>query len=130
MMKRKINLLFVSFGMSIGGIQKSLTELINNIDYDKYNVNLLLYETKGELIKELNSNVKVIEFDINLNIPVFSLKTIKQDLKFAYSKNLLTGYFKTILFTKNKKSRYFKENFWKYFQKIVPNMTTSYDVVI
>ena len=48
-MKKKI--LFVYMGMFIGGSTTSLLSLLNTIDYEKYDVDLLLYRNNDVFVK-------------------------------------------------------------------------------
>lgn len=54
------NVLFVCDSLSIGGLEKSLINLLNNFDYDKYSVDLYLFNTRGKLIDRVNSNVNIL----------------------------------------------------------------------
>lgn len=60
----KKNILICSNNLCIGGIEKSLISLLKQIDYNKYNVDLLLESNEGELIKEVPKNVKIIEYKV------------------------------------------------------------------
>lgn len=53
------SILFVIEHLYCGGVEKCLIELLNNLDYDKYRVDLLLFNEFGELIKDINPNVNV-----------------------------------------------------------------------
>ncbi len=46
MMKKKI--LIASFDMAIGGVERSLIGLLNSMDYDQYEVDLMLFKHEGE----------------------------------------------------------------------------------
>ncbi len=46
----KKQLLIVSGGMEIGGIERSLVGLLGELDYDKYDVDLLLFSVSGEFL--------------------------------------------------------------------------------
>ncbi|WP_134702547.1 glycosyltransferase [Ammoniphilus sp. YIM 78166] len=48
MMKKKI--LLSSFDMAIGGVERSLIGLLSQIDYDKYDVDLMLFKHEGEFL--------------------------------------------------------------------------------
>lgn len=61
MMKKK--LLFVNGHLNVGGVEKSLTDLLCNLDYNKYNVDLLLLENGGTYLQYLPQNVNVIFID-------------------------------------------------------------------
>lgn len=60
--KMKKKLLFCSYDLNIGGIETALINLLNNIDYDKYCVTLVLENKGGKLFDKLNKNVKVVEY--------------------------------------------------------------------
>lgn len=48
----------------MGGIEKALIELLNNINYNKYDVTLLLEKKEGELLNKINKNVKIYNYNI------------------------------------------------------------------
>ncbi len=57
-MKKKI--LFVYYTMMLGGSTTSLLSLLDNIDYDKYDVDLLLYRNEGPLISYIPEKVNLL----------------------------------------------------------------------
>ena len=57
--RNKKNLLFTAVNFEIGGIENALINLLNNINYDKYNVDVILEENKGILLSKVNKNSKV-----------------------------------------------------------------------
>ncbi|WP_289731590.1 glycosyltransferase [Thomasclavelia cocleata] len=57
----KKNILFVCIGINTGGIERALINILNIIDYSKYNVDLLLWNVNGDLYKFLNPSVNVID---------------------------------------------------------------------
>ena len=57
-MKKKI--LFVYHHMIIGGSTTSLLSILKAIDYDRYDVDLLLYRNEGELIKYIPEEVNLL----------------------------------------------------------------------
>lgn len=60
-MKKK--LLFVNGHLGIGGVEKSLIDLLRALDYSKYEVDLLLLEAKGVYLEKLPLAVHVIYHD-------------------------------------------------------------------
>lgn len=62
-MKKKI--LFTAYNLDLGGIEKALVNLLNRIDYDKYDVTLILEKKEGIFLEMINDNVKVIEYKIS-----------------------------------------------------------------
>ena len=72
-------ILFVIPAMNIGGAEKSLVELLNNINYEKYKVDLFLLEGEGTLLKEVNPKVTILKKD-----PICSafLKNISESIDY------------------------------------------------
>lgn len=58
-MKKK--LLFVIDSLYIGGAEKSLISLLNTIDYNNYEVDLLLFKKGGDFEQYIPKNVKLLE---------------------------------------------------------------------
>ena len=53
-------IIIVSQAMEIGGAEKALLGLLENIDKEKYQVNLFLMRHSGELLKYIPNNVKLL----------------------------------------------------------------------
>ena len=60
-MNKKKVILFMTT-MYTGGIENALIELLNKLDYEKYDVTLFLENKKGELIPKINKNVNLLIF--------------------------------------------------------------------
>lgn len=54
-------ILFVIHSLAIGGSEKSLVSLLNCIDYNKYQVDLLMFKKGGDFEKYIPSEVNVLE---------------------------------------------------------------------
>lgn len=50
-MKKKI--LIASFDMEVGGVERSLISMLNNFDYENYEVDLMLYRHQGDFMNLL-----------------------------------------------------------------------------
>ena len=81
---KKKNLLFASKNLEVGGIEKASINLLDRINYDKYNVTLVLEENKGTLLPKLNKNVKVIELKVSENKNVILRKLINATRKLMF----------------------------------------------
>lgn len=57
-------LLFCSYDLNIGGIETALINLLNNMDYSKYDITLILERKQGVFLDKLNSNIKVKEYKV------------------------------------------------------------------
>lgn len=65
--KEKKDLLFTGVNLNIGGIEKSLVNLVNKIDKNKYNVSIILEKKEGELLEKLDKSIEVKEFKVSNN---------------------------------------------------------------
>ena len=59
----KKRILFINGHLNVGGVERSLVDILRNIDYDDYDVTLLLLEGLGDYFEELPAslNVKLID---------------------------------------------------------------------
>lgn len=80
----KKRLLFTANTLDIGGIEKALINLLNNIDYSKYEVTLVLEKKEGLFLKDLNKNVIVKELKVSSSkiIPIRKLINFSRKLIF------------------------------------------------
>ena len=70
---RKI--LFVIPSMRIGGAEKSLVNLLNLIDLNKYDVNLLMFKPEGDLLQQIPLGVHILETEPSLFTHISVIKT-------------------------------------------------------
>lgn len=75
-MKKKI--LFLIHTLGVGGAEKVLVNLVNNIDKTKYEVTVMTVINTGAFITELNEEVK---YKYMFDIPFSKKKNLKSDLK-------------------------------------------------
>lgn len=95
MMKKKI--LFVNGHMKYGGVERSLLDILRNINYEKYDVDLLLLEGKGEYYEDIPPQVTIIFKNLN-NAHGSFIRSIGQCIK----KKDLLSFFARILFLGSK----------------------------
>lgn len=57
----KIKILFVMYKLSLGGAEKSLVNLLSALDYNQFDVDLLVFEKGGELEKYVPSDVNFLD---------------------------------------------------------------------
>jgi glycosyltransferase involved in cell wall biosynthesis len=129
MMKKQ--LLFVIPSLTTGGGQKSLINLLNQLDYTKHNVDLLLFNKSGEFLESLPKKVNLL--DLSKESEFFShslLKSVgafikKGNLKFAYSRLQFSLTNRVI-----KNSSLAEQHSWKYRAMIYKPLEKVYDVAI
>ncbi|HRT81695.1 MAG TPA: glycosyltransferase [Oscillospiraceae bacterium] len=62
----KKNILVVAHGMELGGIERSLIDLLRLFDYERYNLDLLLFKHGGELFKQIPESCILLPKDDGL----------------------------------------------------------------
>lgn len=67
-------ILFCSYDLNIGGIENALINLLNKLNYEKYDVTLILEKKEGIFLDKLNKNVKVIEYRVSENKNIIARK--------------------------------------------------------
>lgn len=124
----KRNVLFVMSSLRNGGAERSLVNLLQLLDYDRYNVDLLLFQNEGMFLKQVPKAVNIIS---NCN-KLYTLydNNKAEALKHPYLSAVhMIGTFisrkKTNSVAKSRQYRW--EHFYK---KIVPELTKEYDVAI
>ena len=82
-MKKK--LLFTAYDLNVGGIETALINLLNNINYEKYEVTLILEKKEGALLNSLNKNVILKEIKVSENKITILRKIINYTRKLKFS---------------------------------------------
>lgn len=123
---RKI--LFVMPALYGGGAEKSLVNLLNLMDYEKYDVDLLLFKREGLFLSQVPKEVRILP--------------LTNSLQYAYKIN--KGIFSSVLCFKLGMLRIistfvckvlYKEKSWqqrwiKYYKRYLPNLKEEYDIAI
>ena len=127
------NLLFIGMSLNVGGAEKSLVNLLNMIDYKKYNVDLLLFQKKGAFLKQVPCEVNIIEVsEISILFQSAKDSLKRYPLTFSMMKQVIRRYFDTLLCKiKWKQFDQMRLNRWiKYYVDLVPANDQKYDVAI
>lgn len=67
-MNKKKSLLFVCYGLGIGGIEKCLVNLLNALPEERYEIDLLLMNPEYDMLDQIRRNIKLLDsFDYILN---------------------------------------------------------------
>lgn len=128
------NVLISSFSMGIGGVERSLVNMLGNFDYDNYNIDLMLYRHGGEFMEYIPSKVNLIgEIDgyNNFGISISNLiKNGKISLAWARLKSkFISQIIKKV--NKIKDISYYQDQLSKKFsQPYLSNLDKEYDVAI
>ena len=118
-------IIIVHSNLEIGGAESSLIGLLQSIDYSRYEVDLLLLEKKGELLKFVPSQVNIIE-NKQYSQLVLPIKKLIKSNNFTIAFARLKGKFKATYEHKIKKyndlcyitKQYSYKNSMKFFGKL------------
>ena len=124
------DILIVSDSLSTGGLEKTLIDLCNNLDYSKYNVDLYLFSDGKDLMPQLNSNINLLSdspyFSTVFNQPI--LKSIKILFK---QKRIDLALYRVFRFVKARFGRTGLTCFdWLFQKKTMLKIDKHYDVAI
>lgn len=128
-MKKKI--LIASYDLEIGGVERSLISMLNNFDYERYDVDLLLYNHSGEFMPLIPKDVKLLSENskyksIRLGIGTL-IKSGEYNLAFQ---RLRAKYGYEYRRDKSLDDTYQMQLMWKYCNPYFPKVEEEYDVAI
>ncbi|WP_338789114.1 glycosyltransferase [Metabacillus sp. FJAT-53654] len=126
----KKNLLFIMPSLSAGGGEKSLVNLLSQIDYELYNVDLFLLNHNGIFMEFVPKEVQILSLPKSYNL--FSLPLIKSIIKLLL-KGKITLAYNRILFSINRNFENIsvrEQKNWKYLSKSLNVIEKKYDVAI
>jgi glycosyltransferase involved in cell wall biosynthesis len=126
-------LLIIGMSLNVGGAEKSLVNLLNMIDYSQYNVDLLLFQERGDFLKQVPSEVNIIsERIIKVLFQSFSdtLRLPSKGFKDIYF--ILLRYIASIIETlKWKQFDQIRIHRWiDFYKNAIPNNKNIYDVAV
>lgn len=125
----KKNLLFVMPSLSAGGGEKSLVNLLSQIDYSLYDVDLFLFSKTGVFINSIPREVNILDLPDDYKVFTRELKiSIKNYLK---NGQINLAYSRLMFSVKNRmvKSKAISEQYtWKYQSMSFEILEKEYDV--
>lgn len=130
-MKREKHLLFVMPDLSAGGGEKSLVNLLSQIDYGEYCVDLVLFNRSGVFLHSLPKEVNLLDMPENHRIFSDGLKNslgrfiLKGRVDLAYSRFMFSLKNRLI-----KDQAISEQNTWKYYSKSLDVLDKEYDAAI
>ena len=83
--RNKKDLMFAAVNFEIGGIEKALVNLLNRINYDKYNVDVVLEEKKGIFLPKIISKANITELRVSNHKNVIIRKVTNMYRKLIYT---------------------------------------------
>tara|TARA_B110000240_G_C13438170_1_gene426847 strand:- start:64 stop:1218 length:1155 start_codon:yes stop_codon:yes gene_type:complete len=108
---------FVIESLQCGGAEKSLVTLLQNMNFEKFKIDLILTVGKGEFVKFVPKMVDVKVIDVFSKISSFKLNMLR--LVLAFQKKL-----------KNSSKYHAAQLHWKTYGKYVQKIEQEYDIAI
>lgn len=111
----------VTRGMMLGGIEKALISMLNNIDYTSYRVDLFIVESGGELEKEIPKEVK---------INYIYEKRLRDSIVESIKNFNITNLFNVTMIGINSRIMKNKYKLFRFMTKKLPNVDEVYDIAV
>lgn len=126
----KKNVLFIIPSLGAGGGEKSLINLLSEMDFNAYNVDLFLLNNQGLFMNLIPKEVNVL--NLNTNITIFNEGIVSSILKFILKGNIGLAYSRLMFCITNRKNPIGKgeQYAWKYLRKAIGILEKKYDVAI
>lgn len=127
-MKKKI--LFTIWALNTGGAERSLINLLNELDKNKYDIDLLLFDNKGEFLNQVPKEVRIIE--PNKEIKFLNSGSILKMLKNFHLKGLIYRLIYKVFFYDSNNSPYKKDQvLWKkVWSNCIDSNKNKYDIAV
>ncbi len=129
-MSLKKKIIITQSGMPIGGAEKALLAMLENIDYSRFDVDLFLYNHTGELMKELPKEVKLLPENKHyhaLSIPL--IQSLKHSIR-AFCTRIFAK-FSTLILSSGKDNYTIYDEIDRWGSFFLPTITNdTYDACI
>lgn len=123
-------ILFMCINMNIGGTEKALLTMLNELDSNKYNITLLMLEQYGDFLNEIPNFVKVKYVNEYKNIKPFIKDPPKLLVKgLIKDKKYMTGIFTGGIYVVSKLIRNMNY-YYKYILRNVKKLDEEYDLAV
>ncbi|MFY7757058.1 MAG: glycosyltransferase, partial [Flavobacterium stagni] len=127
----KKNLVFIIPSLEAGGAEKSLVNLLNTIDYQKYSVDLVLFKSGGVFAALVPRQVNIVA--LNPNFQQFSRGLLSSCLYFALRFQFRLVYHRIAFFLTSrieKNEAVAEQKNWKHMRAFITMLPKKYDAAI
>ena len=117
--------------LECGGAEKALVSLLNEMDYERYEVDLLLFSQKGMFLKQLPSNVRLLPAPSAFQFFDTPIKQVFLHAVKRFDFSILWARFQMKKILQSEKVPAVKEQrIWPILRSVLPKNKGSYDAVI
>ena len=129
----KKNIAFFIYDLRCGGIEKSLIDLMKKLDYDRYEIDLIMFSEQGQFLEEVPTEVNIIHYKLENFVSIHIDGHIKKSLIFLL-KHRKIGEFIKCLYLLCVERIFYNKKRWEYvcnrFVKKSSALPKHYDVAI
>lgn len=126
--------LITSYDLEIGGVERSLISMLNNFDYENYQVDLLLYSHTGDFMYLIPDNVNLLSENKSYKFCRQSIKELILSGRIGLSGGRIAANLISKIIEKNNnitESGYLQmQLIWKYCISFLPCVDKEYDIAI
>lgn len=123
-------MLISSFDMEVGGVERSLINMLNNFDYKNHDVDLMLYSHTGEFMNLLPSSPNLLEESQSYKTFRMSIKQTFKSGKLLIGLARLYAKFNADLHKSPEKGYRQMQYMWEYSLPLLPKLEKKYDVAV
>lgn len=122
--------LFITNSLGLGGSEKAMTEMINRMDLEKYEITILSLNSSRNYFT-FDSKIKIVNGWKSLErFSVPSREYITSFYKYGNILDLVRKIIFTVKYRCNRKQTHISKFFWNCFEKSIDRVDEFYDVVI
>lgn len=128
-----MKVLFVLEQLNIGGPQKSLLGMMENIDFEKHEIDVLLMQNEGKLAQYMDNRVNVLNAPEIIDAFTFPVNRVKKSLMTFWHVGGIRLFFDALILlvkhtvTKNCMNVQ-RQKFWVRNKKYLPELEKEYDI--
>ncbi|PHA03080.1 glycosyl transferase [Bacillus pseudomycoides] len=126
--------LIASFDMEVGGVERSLISMLENFDYKRYAVDLMLYRHQGDFMDLVTNKVNLLDEIYQYTTFRKSIGEIFKDKQYSIGVARILSRINADFIGKTKRMTepgyYQMQLMWKYALPFLPKIDKEYDVAI
>lgn len=130
MAEAKKKLLITAMSMNIGGAEKSLVNLLNLLDYEIYDVDLLLFQRRGDFLPQVPAQVNVVsvpEIDVLYGVEPRDVMSVTRKAALKVWRCLATGVTRIV---KSQFDRRRLLRWQRFYSACIPRLSGRYDCAV
>ena len=130
-MNKKKDILFVMNNLNVGGAEKALVSLLQVFNYEKYNVDLLLFKKEGSFLSQVRPEVNILEEPRNYRFFDMPFSQVLRENFFKGEWNIIYRRIQFKIKSGKAENSVEAEQFsWKPLSKTLETLPKNYDVAI